>query len=523
MKRMFSARNAFSLWFLVEVACFAPDDSPAIDADAGTASESPTTVAGEATDTNTLPGTSTMGSTSDASATDNPMQGSTSIASMTGEGLEGVSTTDGAETGSASEGPVVDCVDDDTSCPDRAPRCFEGTCRSCTEVACSPEADLREAMALACRFALERPSNVTTLATPTTAFCAGAPGNAPIVREVLAGLRSGRATSAAIRLRQCADQYPAPFRYEYCLLRETPGRDLANFGGSVLSLPTVGPRGVCRTDVDCITAECIRDADPCSGTCRAAGIDNEACSSDASCSSADVCYHEENGNCFDRPPTSGPCLFNSYCDDGLYCSANTTCEPLGASDEPCSNVRGCELGLFCDAQVCHPLPANGEVCVNAFPFLSACGLGTRCVTSVNECRTTQADGAPCNANQPCEYGSACHEGICEPVRLRNDPCTESSVCAPGLVCTDGVCQSVIPALGDPCTDLCARGRCTNGTCVADVGADVACNLGALGMLDSCPYDQICSDICVRFDNEGGCDEIGSRCVTPGRPICETLE
>jgi hypothetical protein len=415
-------------------------------------------------------------------------------------------------------GEPVGCLDD-IECPDITPRCESGECRSCTEVVCEPELELRESMALACQISLQRPGSQDDL---TVALCAGTPENASIIRGVLAGLRSGRATSAATRLRQCMAEYEVPFRYEYCLLQETPSRNPAIFGGAFLALPTVPAAGMCRANADCITAECTLTG-PCEGTCRARGSRNFPCSSDASCVSGQICYDDSNGYCVDQPPSSGPCLFNSICVDDFYCDENRTCQPLGSENETCTNVRGCEIGLYCRTDdVCRPLPGNGSACVNAFPFLNACALDARCVPAVNECRTAQADGSPCNANQPCRYGSVCSEGACHRVLLRNETCDAESVCAPGLSCIEGRCQTDLPDLGEECTERCARGRCVQSRCVAD-GTNVDCTPAVLGVLDSCAANLTCSVACLEPDPEGGCNISANRCQPPGPEACTNLE
>jgi hypothetical protein len=101
-----------------------------------------------------------------------------------------------------------------------------------------------------------------------------------------------------------------------------------------------------------------------SGTCSAASASatsahgklGESCA--ASCPSGDTCTVTSAGG---GTGTPSPAMSVCYSDDGLYCSVDTTCQPLIAVGQPCS-FDGCVNGAFCGAGVCTAGKADGAAC-----------------------------------------------------------------------------------------------------------------------------------------------------------------
>lgn len=117
-----------------------------------------------------------------------------------------------------------------------------------------------------------------------------------------------------------------------------------------------------------------------SGTCSvtsasatsAHGKLGESCA--ASCPSGTTCAAtgpSAAGGSGTGPPITSVC----YSDDGLYCSANATCQPLIAVGQPCS-FDGCVNGAFCGAGVCTAGKADGAACT----FDTECAGGS-CLSS----------------------------------------------------------------------------------------------------------------------------------------------
>ena len=201
------------------------------------------------------------------------------------------------------------------------------------------------------------------------------------------------------------------------------------------------------------------------------------------------------------------------CDDGLFCTANDTCQGGVCGSGP---PRNCSDGNSCTADSCdenagqcvHDAAAlegascdDGEFCTTGDTCQSGacqagsprdCGDGNPCTAdscdeNANACVYDAAplEAAPCEGGDFCTVNQACQAGACAGGEPRD--CSDGNSCTADS-CDSGSSQCVhdpAPLQGASCDDGSActtSDSCTNGTCG---GAGVVCNDGDPCTVDSC--------------------------------------
>lgn len=188
---------------------------------------------------------------------------------------------------------------------------------------------------------------------------------------------------------------------------------------------------------------------------------------------------------------------------------------------------GCdEATLTCDANGLNCQICDGYGCRAADPDLPGTGgtggtsstggggTGTGGTGGAAPCDPTQATCA-CGADETCEGGKTCVNGLCI------DGCNFSYECGPGKVCFDGACVAGCSEQ-NPCD---AGYTCDNGGCVPDT-ENPQCDA-----THACPSGQICVDgLCttgcnVNTDCASGeiCDGTAHACIPDPspKPACDT--
>lgn len=243
--------------------------------------------------------------------------------------------------------------------------------------------------------------------------------------------------------------------------------------GSVLKAQTCDGLGMClpaSMGQDCAPFACSNGA--CEG----------ACSTNANCSSGNVCVM---GQCVMPIANGGVCTLGTQCAsgncvDGVCC--NTVCSGLcqactvakkgNGTDGVCGPIStGIDPDNECMQQAASSCGQTG-MCDGA----AACQLyaqGTSCGTST--CQGTTVTGQICNGMGQCvmdSMGQNCAPYVCSGGACKN-PCANSNECIGGYVCNAGACQPV----GSPGTPCMMANECGSGFCVDGVCCDAACNGG----------------------------------------------
>lgn len=252
------------------------------------------------------------------------------------------------------------------------------------------------------------------------------------------------------------------------------------------------------------------------------------CTTGADCASfTDACNTGAciNGACGRLPANDG-----AVCDDGLFCTENTTCKSgicgMGTT-KACPGSGPCMVGS-CDiaTDTCISIPGNnGTPCVDNDP----CTVTSTC--SNGNCIAGQ--------KQDCSFlNGACGLGVCDPqlgcvVQAVNDgtPCNDGFFCTVNDVCKAGICGGVQNTCAPP-NNTCMTGVCNEAmkACVTVAGNDgTACDDGNL-----CTSNTTClSGQCVggQAANEGmACDDangctLGTTCTngTCGNPNAQVMQ
>jgi len=272
---------------------------------------------------------------------------------------------------------------------------------------------------------------------------------------------------------------------------------------------------------------------------------SSACEVDCSQIQAPDCQvaqcNEQTGQCEVVADVDG-----TSCDDGLFCTANDTCqaglcEP-GPENDCGISPAACEV-VTCDeqAQACNTVASqNGDPCVdpndlcleNATCMNGLCqGTPKDCFMQpvpddchVSECNPQNGqcepvignEGGPCNdPNDLCTVNKTCVSGVCQGGSPMD--CSYLTVgCVMG-VCdvNSGQCTSQAVGNGNPCDDLdsCTTGEiCTNGTCGGGtpvtqcVGGDSCCPSGCTEQTDSdcaMPFNQPAYNAALTFADAPG--------------------
>ncbi|MBK8251512.1 MAG: hypothetical protein IPK82_02445 [Polyangiaceae bacterium] len=219
-------------------------------------------------------------------------------------------------------------------------------------------------------------------------------------------------TSPANELGACDDG-------QYCTINDTCQNGICKGGPQLNCSNSSDPCqvGVCDEITDsCVTqpgnngAQCD-DGDPCTGTgkCLNGQCDKGPpmnCTLFDTMCTVGVC--DPVGGCKAVPKNDG-----IACDDGLYCTANDTCQNgtcVGGGALPCAPPGGCFVGM-CDElfNTCTAVPGNdGAACDDGSP----CTESTTCAAGVCANGTPANDGAACDDGTSCTMGETCAAGLC---------------------------------------------------------------------------------------------------------------
>ncbi len=332
-------------------------------------------------------------------------------------------------------------------------------------------------------------------------------------------------------------------------------------------------------------AECFSDSD-CS--------DNNACSTDtcrATPSGAGICLHTFkvcpmpallpgiSADCVQTPqcvaatgvcPTSTTLTFKDIgtaCEDGLFCTANDTCDATGhclaGGARDCSGVSGactegwcdpalsetthqCQIRNRADGFACNDGEAcNGAdsclagVCKSGTDWICPCQVDANCVDDGNLCN---GDTWFCNASKLCQLDlvnhpakqdsclstGPCQKRTCEPATgLCKDtfalanyfPCDDNRYCTLGDYCLSGVCMGgdlrdcSTMALPDGMSETCGTRQCVgtlpdSGCQFVPEASTKPCDTNSLGCdLEHCSNGACINTDCGPFDN---CTIVGGK-------------
>ncbi len=388
-----------------------------------------------------------------------------------------------------------------------APHCDAGSCVSCEGRSCPADAIARELEALVCwgaGGAVRSSSAGDDVAQrrleedAITALVCSYPSSVPVVGQILEAVRDGRTTVDFAALRTCMEAVQR-------LSSSATLLSLLYCEGALIGSQTNG--GACVGDFDCASSFCMPATSGCIGVCAAQVAVGQPCVADSQCAGAASCAGSV---CVADGPSTGAargesCTYDYQCASPLVCiEATSTCEDVPGDGMPChdSVLFDCAEGTYCVAGVCRLRSEEGERC----PDQVSCVAGTQCAGSPSRCL---------------------------PVAVNGEVCDASVVCAVGTTCTDGTCQAW-PDLGEPCSDVCYRGVCEEGTCVSDrVGRDCSPGLRPFDALDPCGAGATCASgsggawYCVATVAAGEacggddrCDEPSETCSE--RDVCEAL-
>ena len=215
--------------------------------------------------------------------------------------------------------------------------------------------------------------------------------------------------------------------------------------------------------------------------------------------------------------TSGGCLDNEDCDDGLWCNGAETCD---AGTCLAGTAVNCNDGVDCTTDSCNE---GTDSCDNVADD-GYCDDGLWCngaetCDSVFDCQTGSApncnDGVDCTTDSCNEGTDSCDnvadDGYCDDGLWCNGAETCDSVfdcqtgsapnCNDGVDCTTDSCNEGTDSCDNVADDgYCDDGLWCNGAEVCDVALD--CQAGG----DPCP-GQLCDevgDVCIDCQNDGDC-------------------
>lgn len=151
----------------------------------------------------------------------------------------------------------------------------------------------------------------------------------------------------------------------------------------------------------------------------------------------------------------------------------------GALAQDCTTDADCTGGQTCVSGVCTadgPPPCNsdadctgtGEIC---------CAVGCLAI----QCCIEDAD-----PNARCPAGTACFEGVCDPV-TEPTACETDDVCADGEICCAGACRAIECCIDD----VDPNARCPEGTSCFEGVCDPITEPGACATDADCPDGEIC--------------------------------
>lgn len=186
----------------------------------------------------------------------------------------------------------------------------------------------------------------------------------------------------------------------------------------------------------------------CSGVCAA-----PACDDDLDCTDAPDCRV---GTCVGAGTCGATCDYQTSVPDGSTCGTDgsgTCCG--GACDYHCQYDSDCEDGLTCTANTCEAIPGVcGMQCVET--IIDSCTEPSVCGDELCEGDETYET---CPAD--CPAPTTCGDGTCEGDETETS-CPDD--CAPATVCGDGVCEAGESGSTCPGDCRCAGKNCSNGDC-----------------------------------------------------------
>ncbi len=195
------------------------------------------------------------------------------------------------------------------------------------------------------------------------------------------------------------------------------------------------------------------------------------------------------GTCTDQGCTSTPIPDDTPCDDGLFCTVNTTCFS-GACSGGAPN--DCDDGNACTYDVCDE---KNDVCIpdTLAKDGASCTTGSFCLVE-----QTCFDGL-CGGGKArtCDDGNSCTDDSCNETKRSCEhagkpdlaACEDGAFCTLGDFCQSGVCQ---PGPASPCRDA---NPCTNDSCNE---ADDTCSFSCL------PAGTLCTDSASETTCDGAC-------------------
>jgi len=225
----------------------------------------------------------------------------------------------------------------------------------------------------------------------------------------------------------------------------------------------------CALGLECVNQLCVKTpavGDPCQGLL--------GCGNALWCDGA-------TGQCAPKAAAGEPCSdFRQVAPD---CAAGLWCDDPPASPMQSGTCREPAL----DGQPCRS-DAN---CVAPFSCLPVPGAS---VVDPGACGAKRANGLGCNSFDDCKSGRCDMTNVCVPLPALGEACVD--VCADGLVCGSPGASAVCAAkryAGDPCGDgaTCVNSRCVGGTCTNRGHFGDACASADDCLSNSC--DGSCTD------------------------------
>ena len=200
-----------------------------------------------------------------------------------------------------------------------------------------------------------------------------------------------------------------------------------DFGGGV---PATGGSGGAPPPPTCQVSTPMahgKAGDPCNSTCTVASGSGSSgvCEGQATSGGA-------GGTSGSGPAATGTC----YTSDGLACDfATSTCKPLVAVGQPCSDSLSCVDGATCGpAGVCAAKPQAGEACLGS----GTCATGLYCDNASQKCAAQKALGDSCTSG----FGECGPAGSC-----KSGKCVDGESIATPDICTGKSSTGPLPGMG----------------------------------------------------------------------------
>jgi len=235
------------------------------------------------------------------------------------------------------------------------------------------------------------------------------------------------------------------------------------------------------------------------------------CSNFASVCATAFCNEEAN-QCEAVPKPPG-----TYCDDGLFCTINTTCNETG---ECTGQARDCSgIGSTCAPGTCIENPPS---CVPV-PQLEGtpCDDGKIC-TLVDTC---DGNGACLGTGDNlCDDSIDCTSDYCDPVANQcinqPNPCNDGNTCTNGDICNaeTGACTGTPLPNGVSCVPVGGgTGICQDGFCHQGCASDNDCDDGIPCTIEGC---NAATHTCEVIPEHGICND---HVFCNGQEICDPIE